>query len=738
MRHILILAVAGLFWASAYSVEAQQRGITISYKDRATPDAETAGDVRLYPKSYALVIGNDRYTGGWSKLSNGVRDARAIANALKPLGFDVTLLENLNSADLKAGVDAFFAAHGADKDARLFLWYAGHGHTDSRGEGYLVPTDAPLPNTNEFQFRLKSLSLRRFGELVRLVNSTHVYAVFDSCFAGTVFNTARAAPPAAITLATTRPVRQFLTSGDADQTVSDDGTFRELFIEALQGKRRADANGDGYLTASELGLFMGDSITNYSNGKQTPRFGKLRDKRFDQGDFVFAQLATIKAPQRRTVSSEVAADPRIPLDTAIWSGIKDSNNRSDFEAYLAEVEAGRIPGLFKTMAERRLATNGNGLSARPAVSATLDTPFGRPQLRAGDVPADKTAIYESAIVGGAAAQSELGYLISGGRDGFTQDKREAARWYYLAAQQGDTRAEYGIGRAYARGVGIPEDDYQGSKYYLRAAEKGYAKAQTNLGFQYHFGKGVAKDLNKARYWYEKGSAGGNVTGTFNLGVLYRDGTGVERDAKKAFEFFKKAAGEGMKNAQHELGAAYQYARGVERDNKAAFDWYLKAADQGYMASNAKVGYYYLYGAPGVPKNRAEAHPYLDRAVADGHLLSHYYKGLAYSQGWGISRDFKKARPLMLVAAKGGIGGAMYNYGYWLESGRGGPRDYAEAMKWYRKGADKGHGDSMSGVGVMFERGLGVPVDKDEARKWFKKAADKGSKWGRQGLARLGG
>ena len=56
--------------------------------------------------------------------------------------------------------------------------------------------------------------------------------------------------PPAITRATTLPVRQFLTSGDAEQKVSDDGMFRKLFVRALKGEERADANDDGYMTAS--------------------------------------------------------------------------------------------------------------------------------------------------------------------------------------------------------------------------------------------------------------------------------------------------------------------------------------------------------------------------------------------------------------------------------------------------------------------------------------------------------
>lgn len=55
------------------------------------------------------------------------------------------------------------------------------------------------------------------------------------------------------------------------QTVSDDGTFARLFVEAMNGQRRADLNNDGYVTANEMGSFLTDSISNYTNNKQIPR-----------------------------------------------------------------------------------------------------------------------------------------------------------------------------------------------------------------------------------------------------------------------------------------------------------------------------------------------------------------------------------------------------------------------------------------------------------------------------------
>ena len=180
------------------------------------------------------------------------------------------------------------------------------------GALHLVPADAPRPE-RAARFKLKALPLRSFGTYVRQAEAKHAYAVFDACFAGTVFDSQRALPPVAITRATTLPVRQFLTSGDAGQAVSDDGTFRELFIRALRGEERADANGDGYVTASEIGLFLGARVTNLTRARQTPRYGKLRDKGYDRGDFVFA-VAKAGAAVRALVRSEPAAVEEMDLD----------------------------------------------------------------------------------------------------------------------------------------------------------------------------------------------------------------------------------------------------------------------------------------------------------------------------------------------------------------------------------------------------------------------------------------
>lgn len=79
--------------------------------------------------------------------------------------------------------------------------------------------------------------------------------------------------------------------------------FRELFLRGLKREEKADANSVGYVTAAEMGLFLGDRMTNLTQAAQTPRYGKLRDKDYDRGDFVF----------RTTGPVEVAAPVRTKL-----------------------------------------------------------------------------------------------------------------------------------------------------------------------------------------------------------------------------------------------------------------------------------------------------------------------------------------------------------------------------------------------------------------------------------------
>jgi len=305
--------------------------------------------MRHYRSSRALVIGIDAYTAGWPRLEMAVVDARAVAQELESRGFDVTLRTDLNFADLDRTLKEFFAIQGADPEAYLFLWYTGHGHTIN-SEGFLVPTDAP-PATNP-AFKVKALHMRDFGGLMRLADVKHVLSVFGSYFSGNIFTLRSAAAPTAIDLKTTKTAPQFLTSGNAGQTVRDDGSFQKLFLRAFRGDNRANVNKDDYVTGDELGLYLSQEVIQLTKTAHTPRLGRLQDVRFNEGDFVFAasNAASLPAPTAVKNSGGPPVSSNLP-EVVFWKSVQNSDDRSDFDAYLANFPN----GILADLARNRLA-----------------------------------------------------------------------------------------------------------------------------------------------------------------------------------------------------------------------------------------------------------------------------------------------------------------------------------------------------------------------------------------------
>jgi len=287
------------------------RGISI------TPLKGKGGkSVLMYKESHALVIGISKYTGGWPKLPGVKKDIDAVTDALKIGGFHVVVVEDPNQEELEAAFKNFVLKYGLDVDNRLFFYFAGHGYThkpsyaaDDPEEwmGYIVSREAPAPQGNKANFFRHALSMQRIEELALKIEAKHAMFVFDSCFSGSIFAVSRAIPMD-IQERTAKPVRQFISAGSADQEVPDVSIFRRQFVSGLEGE--ADKNNDGYVTGTELGLFLEETVTNLSKRTQTPQYGKIRHRRLNKGDFVFPIQVASLAASSATVSdaSDLAQD----------------------------------------------------------------------------------------------------------------------------------------------------------------------------------------------------------------------------------------------------------------------------------------------------------------------------------------------------------------------------------------------------------------------------------------------
>ena len=69
------------------------------------------------------------------------------------------------------------------------------------------------------------------------------------------------------------------------------------------------------------------------------------------------------------------------------------------------------------------------------------------------------------------------------------------------AEQGDAKAQFFLGSAYADGEDFPQDYKEAVRWYRRAAEQGYVAAERSLGRAYADGNGVLQDYAQAYAWF---------------------------------------------------------------------------------------------------------------------------------------------------------------------------------------------------------------------------------------------
>jgi Caspase domain len=102
----------------------------------------------------ALVMGNSAYKD--SPLVNPVNDARAMAEALRNLGFEVLYGENLLQNDMKRNIRAF--GQKIRNGGIGLFYYAGHG-IQVKGKNYLIPVGATITSEEEIEYESVDVGL---------------------------------------------------------------------------------------------------------------------------------------------------------------------------------------------------------------------------------------------------------------------------------------------------------------------------------------------------------------------------------------------------------------------------------------------------------------------------------------------------------------------------------------------------------------------------------------------------
>ncbi len=282
-------------------------------------------------------------------------------------------------------------------------------------------------------------------------------------------------------------------------------------------------------------------------------------------------------------------------------------------------------------------------------------------------------------------------LLSDSKPDGSEHKKEAVKWYRLAAEQGLSDAQFNLGVCYKNGIEVEKDVKEAIKWYRLAAEQGVSKAQFNLGVHFDKGEGVPKDSKTAVDWYQKAAEQGLPEAQFQLGVCFEEGDGVEKNPTEAVRLYRLAADQNNAPAQLNLGICYKRGRGVKKDLTEAVKWYRLAADQGIAEAQFNLGVCY--------DNEEDERD--------------------------IEKNPKEAVRLYRLAADQGLPEAQFNLAICYQKGNDVPKDLKTAVDWYKKAAQQGFPRAQLQLGVCYDKGIGVEKNPTEAMRWYQLAAQQG-------------
>jgi peptidoglycan/xylan/chitin deacetylase (PgdA/CDA1 family)/uncharacterized caspase-like protein/predicted negative regulator of RcsB-dependent stress response len=286
---------------------------TVKGDDTPTPkDTVTTG----YADSWAVVVGINNYA-KWPKLQYAVNDAQSVRDTLVdrfkfPAGHVILLKDGeATRNNILAAFHDKLVHGGVKRNDRVFVFFAGHGATrklsSGRDVGYIIPVDA---DTNDVA--TDAIPMTEIQNIGETLTAKHVFFVMDACYSG--LGLTRGGGNGGFLRDNAKRIgRQMLTAGGADQMVADGGPnghsiFTWTLLQGLSGK--ADLNGDGMITATELAAYLAPAVSSVS--QQTPAFGSLPGS--EGGEFVFelpADTEFLSADSAQLPSDAIALNKKL-------------------------------------------------------------------------------------------------------------------------------------------------------------------------------------------------------------------------------------------------------------------------------------------------------------------------------------------------------------------------------------------------------------------------------------------
>ena len=282
----------------------------------------------------ALIIGNGAYTHA-SELPNPRNDARAMADALRDIGFtSVMVAEDLDRVAFQRTLQKF-TRETQNSDMAL-VFYAGHG-IEMGGQNYLIPVDATLASDTDVAFEAVPLDLvMRSVEGARRLRIVLLDACRNNPFATRMVRSLGGSRSVGRGLARIEPPGDMLVAyaAKAGQVAEDGIGFNSPFTSGLLEHITTPG-----LEIQFLMRKVRDSVLQATSYRQEPHvYGSLG------GDSYYL------VPPEQTANTSAAGgsgETRMAVELAFWKAIEASGNVAAFEEYLHQFPEGVFAGLAR-------------------------------------------------------------------------------------------------------------------------------------------------------------------------------------------------------------------------------------------------------------------------------------------------------------------------------------------------------------------------------------------------------
>jgi uncharacterized caspase-like protein len=269
----------------------------------------------------ALVIGNAAYKE--APLRNPINDARAVAETLRRLNFEVTTFENVSQRDMARAIIRF-GERLAEGGVGLF-YFSGHG-MQVRGRNYLIPVDAEITSENSIRAETVDvdLVLDQMGAAANRLNLVILDACrnnpFERRFRGAAGGLAQVNAPRGTLIA----------YATAPGSVAADGEGKNgIYTSALLRAMRKPG-----VPVEEVFKDVRAEVAKQTNDAQVPWEASSLT-----GSFYFAGPTTVVVQPPPAAESD--------KELVFYNAIKDSKEPGAFEAYLRQYPNGAFAELAR-------------------------------------------------------------------------------------------------------------------------------------------------------------------------------------------------------------------------------------------------------------------------------------------------------------------------------------------------------------------------------------------------------